>query len=163
MRSHRIGYTLIETVVSLVSASILIAGLATSLSIALKANDPTTFRATSGQTSNAFFNLLLAEIQHAESVSVSNTNTLLATVKDRNGDSVADTISYAWSGTPGDAITRSFNGAAAVPVVESVNLFNIAIHSRPDGGTSVDVIVQVGTVPATRAYAGVQLVNIEGA
>jgi hypothetical protein len=69
------------------------------------------------------------------------------TVADRNGDEVDETIHYEWSNTPGDPLTRQYNGGAVVNLLEDVNLFDLSYDLQtisteiPQGNESTETLL----------------------
>jgi type II secretory pathway component PulJ len=52
------------------------------------------------------------------------------TVPDRTGDGQPETIRYAWSGTPGDPLTRQVNGGTAVVLANNVYQLRLTYLTR---------------------------------
>ncbi len=57
-------------------------------------------------------------------------NAVTFTLADRGTDGLPEVIRYAWSGTPGDPLTRKVNGGTAVNVLENVQQFNLTFDTE---------------------------------
>jgi|GEM_PF-1211474 len=158
----RIGYTLIELIVSMGTASFILGGLSSSLYIASRGldQDGTALRAEADQVLDKF----LADVEHAISFSERTTNAVTFTVPDRDGNGLPDTIRYAWSGTPGAPLTYEYNGSAAETIAADVQIFNLAALTRSMtapplvmppvlGGSNLLLVVTTPTSPTSQESA----------
>ncbi len=68
---------------------------------------------------------IAGELRFARSFLERTANTIEFTVADRSGDAVPETIRYAFSGTPGDPLTRQYNGGTVVSIIEAVEEFEL--------------------------------------
>ena len=99
--NRRGGLSLIELVVSTSTASILVIGLTSTMFVALGAL-PTT--ATGPQTTlqaGKIADQIVAELETALYITNLSATSVGFTVPDRNGDGLAESICYDWSGTAG--------------------------------------------------------------
>lgn len=128
------GFTLIELVVATALASILIAGLTSTLFIAVEASSGDT-PAPNTLEGLALLTDMTAELQYAVTITEQTAMAITVTVPDRNADTFNETIRYAWSGTPGDPLTRQYNGGTVANVADDVYDFDIR-YRQP--GTKVD-------------------------
>ncbi len=119
------GFTLMELLVSMVASSALIVGIGSSLYIAFRATDPQLGGLQPRRDGSQVAASLLSELRFAESFIQRTATSAEFTVADQTGDSNPETIRYQWTGTPGDPLTRQFNGGAVVNVVEDVQNFNL--------------------------------------
>ncbi len=114
------GWTLAEIVVSAGIMSILMVGLGSAILVASKAvptrDDPT---ARASDTAIALQEMA-ADLTAATGFSTYTARAVTFTVADRDNDGNPETISYAWSGTPGDPLTRRVNSGKAVEVAAGV-------------------------------------------
>ncbi len=123
------GYTLFELVVAMTSATVLMAGMASTIYIAFQGSD-----LTSGATANTLAGLaqlseMTSELQFALTVTEKEVTAITFTVADRtDADTNPETIRYSWSGTAGDPLTRQDNGGATVALVDNVHDFGIEYH-----------------------------------
>jgi len=119
--SRRSGLALAEVLVSLVTVTVLMGGIASAIvltSHALPDPDRPSDAALQGYRA---LDQMAAELRLATSVNVRSTQTIEFTVTDRDKDSVPETIRYHWSGRGGDPLTRNYNNSGAVPVVPKVH------------------------------------------
>lgn len=80
---------------------------------------------------------------------IERTATSIAFLVDPDHDGVCDTVRYAWSGVPGDSLTRQLNGGAPTVVVRDVRRFNLSYGLKttpaaapvPDVETGADVLL----------------------
>ena len=88
---------------------------------------------------------LLADLEFALAFSEKTDHALTFTVPDRDGDFISETIRYAWSGTPGDPLTRQYNGGAVatsgrerlcVSARSSVSRANLLNNADMESGTA---------------------------
>lgn len=119
----RSGYTLIELTIATGISGILLSGMMSSVFIALKASDSTSGAPAVTRNAHQVVAQMTAELQFAESIPASGTNSITVTVPDQNGDTIAETITWSWSGTIGDPLTRQFNGGTTVNMIDSIELF----------------------------------------
>ena len=121
-RAHgvRSGYTLLELVVASAGAIFLIVGLSSSLFIASETVNPRNTPYNAALQGDSALTDVIADVKTATSFSERTPTAVTFTVPDRNGDTNPETIRYAWSGTPGDPLTREYNGGSAVTVVDHV-------------------------------------------
>jgi hypothetical protein len=127
---RRNGLTLIEMVVALVSSSVLVAGLAGALYVSTQALPPVENPIQKNTTASKVLCDLMSDASTALSFSERTARAITFTVPDRNGDSLAETIRYAWSGTAGDPLTYQYNGGTAVNVAEDVHAFALTALTR---------------------------------
>ena len=73
---------------------------------------------------------LAGELAYALTVTELAGNAITFTVADRDGDGTPEVIRYAWSGVAGSPMTRSYNGGAAVAVLDDVREFALAYDRR---------------------------------
>jgi hypothetical protein len=161
----RAGYTLMELIVSALVSSILMAGLGSTIYIATRAGDPDVGSLRDCQESSAAAFDITAELQFAQSFTERTATSVKFTVADRNGDTNPETIRYAWSGTPGDPLTRQFNGGAVIDVVQNVYDFNLDYQTKSVISTSQYFLIstrltlQVGADTKARMHTSIDVLN----
>lgn len=128
-QSKRGGYTLLELLVASLSATLLVAGLASAMFLASRTADSTDTTGEAAIQAHAAISDFTADVQLATSFSEISDTAVTFSVPDRNGDDVTETIRYAWSGTKGDPLTRQYNGGAVATVAENVHAFRIEVDS----------------------------------
>ncbi len=151
------GYTLVELMVAMVGASALMVGLSSSIFIAFQATDISNTPASAMIEGNAALSDMLSDLEFAQSFTEITATAITFTVPDRNDDTVAETIRYAWSGTPGDPLTRQVNGGPVATLADNVHLFQHNIPT-PQPNLLSNPDMELGTVnweaiPGAIAYA----------
>jgi len=147
-RSIRRAFTLVELVASMAGASILVAGMASTMFVALRASNPTNTPAAGMLAALTCMSDMSAELQYATSPPVfsSSPPSLTVTVPDRSdADTATETIRYAWSGVAGAPLTRSYNGGTAVAVIPSVHAVSV------DLGMPEFMIIRVQPTTSSRS------------
>ena len=96
----RRGHTLIELLISTVTASVVLGGMASSLYVASQALDLDDGEIATRTRNSRALSRMLSDVRHALSFSEIGTHSLTFTVPDRDGDNSPETIRYAWSGNP---------------------------------------------------------------
>ena len=122
--TRRRGVTLIELITSLVTAAVLLAGISSSIFIAVRASDPKKTPAVSVLESSARLADMTMDLQYAQTIALATATGVTATVADRNGDNNPETIRYAWAGV-GQPLTRQYNGGTTATIASSVQVFDI--------------------------------------
>lgn len=134
-RTVRPGYTLVEVVISLTSATILTAGLATSIAISsrsLTGGGKALARAKSAEVQAN----MLADLNQATAFSARTATSVTFTVPDRNTDNLDETISYSWTGLPTAQLTYSYNGSAPATILNDVKDLQLTYSQRSISGSS---------------------------
>lgn len=126
---RKTGHTLAELVISVAASGILIVGLTSTLYVASRAVDHSgpTQRTLAGATAAQE---VLNDLQFAVALTERSANAVEFTVASRDADATPETIRYAWSGTPGDPLTRQYNGGTVVSVVDDVHEFQLSYRTR---------------------------------
>ncbi|MEZ6068071.1 MAG: hypothetical protein R3B90_20690 [Planctomycetaceae bacterium] len=129
-RMWRVGYTLIELLISMGSASVLITGMGSAVYLSSGAFNAD--RSVPGLRADATEaqRQMLEDLQYATGFTERTNNAVTFTVPDRTGDGQPETIRYAWSGTAGAPLTYSMNGATPRDVVENVHQLSLAFAAE---------------------------------
>src|SRR5689334_18643361 len=109
VRSHRRGATLVELVIAVAIAGLIAAGIQSAIFIAMKSVPNSQGNAQSTINGSRILDRLVTELESAVYITERTATTLGFTVPDRNGDGIPERLRYAWSGTPGDALTYQYN------------------------------------------------------
>lgn len=141
---RRRGLTLVELVVSMLAATTLLAGMGSTMFIALRAADPTKTPAASVLAAAACAADMIADLQYATALSSATATGVTATVPDRNNDAVAETIRYAWSGA-GQPIVRQYNAGAAATALDAVQSFEIQYY--PSAAAPQYLVLRIQPTP----------------
>ena len=140
--ARRRAYTLIELVASMAGAAALMGGISSTMFIALRASNPATTPAPAMLQALGRLADMAAELQYAQAISESTAIAVTVTVPDRSDAGTApETIRYAWSGTAGAPLTRSFNGGAAESVIPSVE--SLALQYSPSAPAPKYITVRI--------------------
>jgi type II secretory pathway pseudopilin PulG len=130
------GLSLIEAILSLVVLGILMAAMASVVTVTSRAAEVNQGPSASPATAAKALDLLSADLRLATAFTAAPTSSSLSvTVPDCTGDGVADTVAWAWSGN-GSAelsaflLTRSVNGQPATTVASDVQLFDLTTLTR---------------------------------
>lgn len=127
---RRHGYTLMELLVATASATVLMAGLSSSIYVASQAlqidNGTLAAEARNGRA----LERLLADAREAFDFSEQTATAITFTVPDRNGDDSPETIRYAWSGSSGAPLTYEINGSASANLIEDVRQLDFGFVTR---------------------------------
>lgn len=120
---QRRGLTLVELATSMAITAILMGGLASTILVATRALDSGTGPAAKASEAADVLNVITADLNVALSYTEWTDQVVTFTVPDRDGDEVPDTLRYAWSGTPGDPLTRQCGAGPVVTIAEDVQDF----------------------------------------
>ena len=120
------AFTLVELVLSLAIATVLLGGMTSALLLATRAlpGDTRPVDVLTAQTQVAAD--ICGELSCACNILERAPHAVSFTVPDRNGDGSPECIRYAWSGTPGEPLTRTFNHGTPVTVLADVHEFALA-------------------------------------
>jgi prepilin-type N-terminal cleavage/methylation domain-containing protein len=142
------GLTLVELLVSMAITAVIMLAVGSSMLIATKAMPDASSAANSTITAGEVAEQLAAELQYAVSVLDRSANMIEFTVEDRDGDDVAETIRYEWSGTPGDPLTRQYNSGSVVDILDRVQEFDLSYDLQtiseeiPQGNESAETLLK---------------------
>lgn len=120
----RHGHTLVEILVALGPASVLLAGLASTLYLANRMLDPPAAVRAVLSAENAA-RQLTDDLYEATFFTERTATAVTFAVPDRDGDGREELIRYWWSGTPGDPLQRAVNGGVAAVVAQDVRQFRL--------------------------------------
>ncbi len=126
-RRWRPGFTLLEVIVSTSVISVILLGMSSAMLIAGKAVTQTTSD-VSGTATAQVAQTIVGELRTALTCTEMTATAIAFTVPDRNGDSVPETIRYAWSGITGAPLTRQYNGGTAVTILDSVQSLSLGFN-----------------------------------
>ncbi len=120
------GFTLAEVLLSTAIMGILMTGVASAILIASRAlPDPSTPTEALLRSSGAA-EQMASELYCALNFTERTSTSVEFNVPDRDADLAPETIRYAWSGTPGDPLTRQYNGGTLVEVLDDVHEFSLS-------------------------------------
>ena len=156
--AQQCGFTLVELVVSMTVAAILMTGIASAVFIAGHALPQRNTSTEAVLEATDVAKQMASELKCAITFTVRSATAVEFTVPDRDADLAAETIRYAWSGTPGDPLTRKYNGGTVVNVVDDVQEFTLdyvlkTVTEQPDPVSSegAEVLLSSQDPPTTPA------------
>jgi type II secretory pathway pseudopilin PulG len=126
----RSGYTLIELLMAMGSATVLVGGLASSVLISSRAFSPDASAGADANRSAVALAQLSADLRLALRFTERTATAATFTVPDRTGDQLPETIRYSWSGTSGQPLMYQYNGETALALVNDVKQFNLTAVTR---------------------------------
>lgn len=149
-RWRRAGYSLMEMTVSAAAASMLMAGIGSTIYVASRATSDAGGQASPVVSGTMTIEQLASDLEYAVTFTERSPTAVEFTIADRNGDASAETIRYEWSATAGDPVTRSFNGGTPQTVAADVHNFNLDYRiqtvtqetsSSPGGTESAEMLL----------------------
>jgi prepilin-type N-terminal cleavage/methylation domain-containing protein len=114
------AFTLVESLLAIAIMAILLgamSGVIVTVSRATERGDDRNARASAAAS---VLSEIADDLASSNFIPSSAAPDLVIQVPDRTGDGVEETISYSWSGKPGDPLFRSANSGAAVKVLDDV-------------------------------------------
>ena len=126
-RTGPAGFTLMELVTSLAIVGVLMGGMSAAVMISMQAIPDSKSTVTRLLQGGEITQQILTELREAKYFTERGANAVAFTVADRSGDGSPESIRYAWSGTPGDPLTRQYNHGSVV---------EIACEARVVGGNT---------------------------
>jgi Tfp pilus assembly protein PilV len=122
----RLGaFTLVEAMISMVVVAIILGAVSSLMLLTTRQVNATTGGSANLSKAALLSEQIAAELSVAKSVTERTAAAITLTVPDRNSDGQDETIRYAWSGVPGDPLTRKYNNGTPANVAENVCSFNL--------------------------------------
>ncbi|UCD28898.1 MAG: prepilin-type N-terminal cleavage/methylation domain-containing protein [Planctomycetota bacterium] len=124
---QRFGFTLTEMLVTVGMIGIIMVGMGSAILIAAKALPEDAEASSQLIHTGLIADDLVTELQNACHIVERTSNAITFTIADYydDNDNSSERIRYAWSGTPGDPLTRQHNGGSEIPILENVQQFNL--------------------------------------
>lgn len=122
------GFTLIELVVGTVIAATLMVGIGSTMLISVRALPQDDSASSVTLRASPIVDQFAMELQNAVTINSRSATMVDFTVADRDGDDVVETLRWEWSGTAGDPLTRQYNGADPVALLEGVQALTLTYH-----------------------------------
>ena len=149
-RPRRRGLTLAELTVSLGVIATLMVATGSIMAITGRAVAMSATHAAEARTDDVA-STIASDYRLAVNVIENTPTSITFTVADRDGDGVVETIRYAWSGTPGDPLTKQVNAAPPVVVARDVRKFNLRYLTK--SAAAAGPVPQVETTTDEEVYA----------
>jgi len=134
-QKQRLAFTLLETLTATVCTAVLMAGLASCLVIAGHVFDEDRMALIQQTRVSEPVDRMLSQMRYATGFSERTAHAVTFAVPDQDGDDLAESIRYAWSGTPGDPLTMVYNGGSPAVLVPAVQDLDLAFSTRTLTGT----------------------------
>lgn len=147
----RRAYTLTELVVTLPLMTLLLAGMASAIGLASRSMPDGSTANSAALRTAAAMDQFAVELGYATSITSRTATSIVFVTPDRSGNTVAETITYAWSGTAGAPFTRSINASAAETLIPSVQQFAMTYDAEVVGsvqylqGINVSLMTPLGS------------------
>jgi hypothetical protein len=109
----------------MVVATVIVGGIASALMIASHAVPDSQSQAQAAIQAAEAMDRMTDDLLQAITVSEHTNTAVTFTVGDRDQNDSAESICYAWSGTPGDALTRTYNESEPSVVLDNVQSLSI--------------------------------------
>ena len=116
----RRGITLLELVISLSVVSILLGAMGSVILISARTMPGTQSDVDRVPLAQRAWTQIADDVRTATSVTMPDKLSLVLVVPERNPDGSDMTVTYAWGGNSGDALTREVDGGGAAPVITGV-------------------------------------------
>ena len=127
--SVRRAFTLVELVATMAVMTILMAGMGSAIMIATNALPDASSPLETSRASRTIADQITGDLLCVTAVTTMAPNTITFIVADRNhGDPGPETITYAWSGTPGDPLTYQYNAGSPATLIEDVQDFTLTYN-----------------------------------
>ncbi|QDU57436.1 PilW family protein [Aeoliella mucimassa] len=130
MFRRRPAHTLMELVVATTSATLLLAGMGSSVYVASQSLDLAQDGSVTNSQATLALDQMVRDLEHAQRFSERTDKAITFTVPDRDSDRFDEVIRYAWSGTPGDPLTYELNHASGGMLIESVENLDFTYLTR---------------------------------
>jgi prepilin-type N-terminal cleavage/methylation domain-containing protein len=129
-RKHT-GFTLIEVILSASIMGILLIAMASAIVLASRAIPDSTKPMDQAIEVTSVIAWIQSDLRFAIHVPVRTDTAITITVADRDADGFPETIAYAWSGTVGDPLTRTYNGGSTKSILDDVHGINFQFNLQP--------------------------------
>lgn len=117
----RLGFTLIEMVLSLAVMAILLVAMASAVTVASRAVPDPDGSSAAVATNAAGLQRFRDDLHAAVELTERTDTSVTLVLPDRTGDGLPEVVRYAWSGTAGDPLTRAFNHGDPVDITTAMD------------------------------------------
>ena len=126
----RPGFTLLELTMSLVVTAIILGALTSAMLLASQIIPDDDGPAEATIAANEIAQQFAGELYYAHTVTARSAHEVTFWVADRGGDLTPETIRYAWSGEPGDPLTRQYNDGGSAAVLDNVQHMDLTYEMQ---------------------------------
>lgn len=159
-RTMKRGFTLLEMVVAVSASGILVAGMMSSIFIALRATDKSSTSADAVLEGTRALTEVTLDMHDATTLLAQTPTVIVANVPDRDDDLGEELIQYVWSGVAGNALYRVYTNGTTEMVVDDVHEFLVEYPKTSAGHRYVNVAIQVSDNSAARVETAFMLDNL---
>ncbi len=152
--SRRVGFTLIEMVVSLAVFAVLVGAMGSALVLSTHALPTRTSAAGRTVAASEVLQQMTDELRGALYLTEAEPTSVALVLPDRDGDGNPEAVRYAWSGGAGAALTRQHNGTAAAALLGEVDGFALSYPSVDHVRTLPGARIESGEVLLSKATNG---------
>ncbi|MFM9996532.1 MAG: hypothetical protein ACKVU4_12125 [Phycisphaerales bacterium] len=153
--ASRTGLSLVEVLCGLAVSSVLVGGIGSALVLSGQAIPSRTSSAPLHVVSSArTVDGVAAELRYAIDVIELGVHAVTFRVHDRDGDGEPETIRYAWSGTPGDPLTRAVNLSDAESIVPEVDDLAFTYQRRTETATTETSVTTTSPEALLASFTG---------
>ncbi|MBX3422464.1 MAG: prepilin-type N-terminal cleavage/methylation domain-containing protein [Pirellulaceae bacterium] len=128
------AFTLLEMVIAMTVTSIVMVGMAATLSLAIQSAKPPT-TATAAATTGDLADRLLTDLATANAFSVQSANDVQFSVPSRSGGAGLDTLRYQWTGPVQKQLLWSINSGIPQVLASDVDILRLNYFTRAMGPT----------------------------
>ena len=152
--TRRSSFTLVELVASVTIGGILLGGMGSAILIASHALPGRNTTTDAILRASEVVEQMTGELHCAVTFTQRSATMVEIKVPDRDGDLAQETIRYAWSGIPGDPLTRQYNAGTIVNVAEDVQEFDL--------GYTITTVTTTDTIIGTFTSGEILLGSFDG-
>jgi hypothetical protein len=146
--------TLVELVLSIAVSAVLMGAMTSAIVLASRAMPNEESPLTAASDGYYAAEQIADELFCTMSFTERSATVVEFTVADRNNDSNPETIRYAWSGTPGDPLTRKYNVNLPVDVVDDVREFALTYGLGTLSETHTETVTVWGAEQLLASFDG---------
>ncbi|MCK4276137.1 MAG: prepilin-type N-terminal cleavage/methylation domain-containing protein [Phycisphaerae bacterium] len=132
-RRRRAGVSLIELIASAAIIGVLAVALGSTMILSARANEQAV-QLVETPNNQGIVKQIASDLQLAGAFTERTDTSVTFTVPDRDGDNIPETISYAWSGIPGDPLVYRYNNSSLVTIADDVHSFALSYLLRTTQG-----------------------------
>jgi hypothetical protein len=151
--------TLVELMLAMAAGAALLAGMASTMGVAVRACDPKNTPAAGLIETAECVADVAAEFQFATAITEMTVAAVTITVPDRNNDATPETIRYAWAGA-GQPLTRSYNGGAAATQLSAVQSAVFTLYPSSAAPVYATLTIQRTTDATTTVETSFPVLNL---